>query len=499
MKKLFIILTVLLVLGTSCEDFLAVNEKNPNSASAVPANLILPAALNATANYINQPDNYSFFYLWYGWWSVSGGYSQSPTLTQYRPTNSSWQGMWSNSYLNLQNYDYIDKTSKGAANRPYRAVAKIMKAYIYQYLVDTYGNIPYSEALQTSTNILKPKYDDAQTVYEKLVVELDSAMTLIDNSGADAAEIGDYDIVYHGDLDLWWKFANTLKLRMLVNQTSMSGRTAYITGALNTTAHSVANYLGAGEGAWVNPGFLQSAGKMNPFWENFYKQDGSQQSDGLGYYVAGQDLCDFLTANNDPRKFRFFRESSTGSGLVQGNYFGQLVLRSVPTTSELGPGILQGYNQDAPLMTDWEALFLLAEAAQRGLITGSAKSLYEAAVTRSIVYMGGLDGTAAGAATYLAQSGKPDVSFDAATDKIKVIVTQKWASLCGFSPMPAWTDYRRTGYPSFLHFTADAAKANATPPVRLLYPQSEINVNNTNVLAQGTIDLFATKIFWDAN
>jgi hypothetical protein len=373
-----------------------------------------------------------------------------------------------------------------------------MKAYIFQYLVDTYGNIPYTEALRTGDNILKPKYDDAQTVYEKLVVELDSAMTLIDQSPADAAEIGEYDIIYHGDLDLWWKFANTIKLRMLVNQTGISGRTAYINTALGTTAHTVANYIGAGEGAWANPGFLQSAGKMNPFWENFYKQDGSQQADGLGYYVAGQDACDFLTANNDPRKFRFFDESSAGSGLVQGNYFGQLVLRSVPTTSELGPGLLQSFDQDAPIMTDFEALFLLAEAVQRGLVTGAtAKSLYEAAVTQSIIYMGGIDGTAAGAATYLAQSGKPDVNFDAATDKVKLIITQKWCALNGFSPMPAWTDYRRTGFPTFIHFTADAAKQNPTPPVRLLYPQTELNVNSANVPTG--IDLFTSKIFWDAN
>jgi hypothetical protein len=499
MKKLFILLTVLLVLGTSCEDFLTVNEKNPNTASAVPASLILPAALNATADNISQPDNYSFVYLWYGWWSVSGGYSQSPTLTQYKPLNSSWQGNWSSGYTNLQNYDYIDKTAKGAINKPYRAVAKIMKAYIFQNLVDTYGNIPYSEALKTDQGILKPEYDDQQEIYEKLVVELDSAMQLIDELPADAAELGDYDIVYGGDMDLWWKFANTLKLRMLINQTAISGRTTYITSALATTPHTTADYLGAGEGAWVNPGFLQSSGKMNPFWENFYKQDGSQQPDGLGYYVAGQDMCDFLTANNDPRKFRFFAESSAGSGQVLGNYFGQLVLRSVPTTSKLGPGMLQSFNQDAPLMTDFEALFLQAEAVQRGLITGStAKALYETAVTESIVHMGGIDGTSASAATYLAQA-KSTVNWDIATDKVKLIITQKWCALNGLTPMPMWADWRRTGYPDFLHFTQDAARQNVTPPVRLLYPQTEINVNNDNVKAQGEINIFTSKIFWDAN
>ncbi len=166
------------------------------------------------------------------------------------------------------------------------------------------------------------------------------------------------------------------------------------------------------------------------------------------------------------------------------------------STSSLGPGMLKAYNQDAPLMTDFESLFLQAEAVQRGLITGSGKELYESAVTRSIIYMGGPEGTAAGAATYLAQSGNPQISFDSSIDKIKTIITQKWVALNGISPLPIWTDYRRTGYPDFIHFTEDAAKLNETPPVRLLYPQSEINVNNDNVNAQGAINAFTSKIFW---
>ena len=497
MKNIFIILSILLVLGSSCSEFLSVNEKNPNSASAVPANLLLPAALNSTTNNVVQPDNYSFIYLWYGMWSISGGYSQPTNLTQYKPLNSSYQGNWSNLYLNLQNYDYMEKQATGAKKKPYRAISKIMKSYIWQILVDTYGNVPYSDALKTDQGILKPKYDDQQSIYESLVIQLDSAMALLETTPADADEIADYDIVYSGDLDLWWKFANTLKLRMLINQTGMSGRASYITAALATTPHTTADYLGVGEGAMLNPGFLQSAGKMNPFWENFYKQDGSQQADGLGYYVANQDACDFLTNNNDPRKLRFFTAmNASNPNTVKGNYFGAVVLETVPNTSKLGPGLLQAFNQDAPLMTDFESLLLQAEAVERGLITGDSKALYTAAVTESIIYMGGTNGTAAGAAAYLAQLGKPLVNIDESTNRIRTIITQKWIALNGLCPMPVWTDYRRSGYPDFLHWTADPAKANTTPPVRLLYPQTEINVNNDNVVAQGTIDLFTSKIFW---
>jgi hypothetical protein len=348
--------------------------------------------------------------------------------------------------------------------------------------------VPYSEALKSDQGILKPKYYDQQAIYEYLVVQLDSAINLIDTSPTDAVEIGANDIIYNGNMELWKKFANTLKLRLLINQSDMSDRGAYISAALATTAS--AGYLGAGEGAMSNPGYLQSAGKMNPFWENFYKQDGSQQADGLGYTVAGQDACDFLTANNDPRKLRFFAPYSGTA--IQGNYYGATVLHLVTETSKLGPGMLQGYNMSSPILTDFESLFLQAEAVDRGLISGDEKALYEAGVTQSIIYMGG---SAAAAAAYLAQ-GIDLVTYDSSPNKRKTILTQKWCALNGLSPMPIWTDYRRTGFPDFLHFSADPARASDTPCVRLLYPQTEINTNNDNVVAQGTINLFTSKIFW---
>lgn len=494
MKKLFILFTVLGVLGTSCKkSFLSVNEFNPNSASAVPANLVLPAALNTTSNIMTSPGNFEFVYLWYGCWCISGGYSQNASLTQYNLLNGAYQGDWDNTYLNLQNYDYIEQSSTTDQQKPYKAISKIMKAYLYQTLVDIYGNVPYSQALKGSaaTQILKPAYDKQQDIYEDLVLQLDAAMDLINSAPADAVEVGDFDIIYHGDMGRWLKFANTLKLRILINQSGMTGRDSYITGALATTPHSTADYIGTGEGAMLNPGYLQSSGKMNPFYERFFKQDGSQQADGLGYYMAGQDACDFLNTYNDPRKLLMFAPYSGTN--IKGNYYGALLLGTVPTTSPLGTGLVKNFNSDSPIMTDFESLFLQAEAVQKGFIVGDAKSLYVSAVTQSVTYLGG---STEDAATYLSQTSAPLVNFTESTNPLQTIITQKWLALNGVSPMTIWTDYRRTGYPSFLHFTADAAKLNATPPVRLLYPQTEISTNNDNVVAQGDISLFTSKIFW---
>jgi hypothetical protein len=503
MKKLIILLTVLLVLGSACKkDFLNVNEVNPNQASAVPANLVLPAALNSIASLYDQPDNYNFIYFWYGMWSSSNGYIDPTNLTQYNFLNSSYQGIWDNSYLALQNLDYVEQASLASSEKNFRAIAIIMKAYLFHNLVDCYGNIPYSEALKGSgaNQNLKPHYDPQQSVYEDLAIRIDTAINLIQTAAITASAPGSSDIIFGGDMGKWARFANTIKLRILMNQADMSGRASYISGALATTAS--VGYLGAGEGAMLNPGYLQTANKMSPFWEDFYKQDNSPQADGIVYYMANQDACNFLTNNNDPRKLRIFQPYSGTS--IQGNYFGGYQKQLVGNTSKLGFGLLQGYNQSSAILTDFESLFLQAEAAQRGFITADAKALYESAVTQSVLYLGQksffdpgsyVPLTAGNASTYLAQI-LPDVNFDASANKLEAIITQKWIALNGINPMPVWTDYRRTGFPNFLHFSIDPSRLSDTPPVRLLYPQTEINTNLDNVLAQGTISLTSSKIFW---
>lgn len=496
-KKILTLLVSLAILGSSCSDFLTVNETNPNSASKVPAKLLLPAALNNTAATMNNPDRFEFVYLWYGQWSISSGYSQPQSLVQYKLFNTSYQDAFQESYTTAQNFDEIVKSSTDPKDANFKAIGMIMKAYIIHNLVDLWGNVPYSQAFGAADGILKPVYDDQKVIYEDLILKLDEAIGLIQNRPADATEIGaSSDIMFAGNMTLWAKFANTIKLRMLVHQSGMSGRDAYIKSAIATTVS--VGYLGAGESALSNPGYLSSAGKMNPFYNNYYKADGTTQSDGVTYHNAGKDAVDFMTATNDPRIGRFFNPYSGDK--FAGNSLGQAAPPlTAANTSKLGyktgdKGYMIGtYDKSAPILTDFESLFVQAEAAERGYIVASGRALYNAAVTQSFAYMGL---PAADADTFYTQN-LSTVNYDNAANKINLILAQKWVALNGVAPVEVWTDYRRTGLPLVtIHFSEDPAKQNETPPVRLLYPQREISVNNDNVVAVGTIDPFKSKIFW---
>jgi hypothetical protein len=114
-------------------------------------------------------------------------------------------------------------------------------------------------------------------------------------------------------------------------------------------------------------------------------------------------------------------------------------------------------------------------------------------VTESFVNAGR---TAAEATTYLAQTGVANVDFDASTNKIATIITQKWISENGLAPFEAWSDYRRLGIPTDVPISLEPSTSVKQIPVRLFYPQTEYSFNTTNVNAAGTINQFTSKIFW---
>ncbi|GAB4030030.1 SusD/RagB family nutrient-binding outer membrane lipoprotein [Spirosoma jeollabukense] len=489
----------LFILLVGCKDYLDINN-NPNQVIVATPQLVLPDALANTGWYLtgNIPPgsgtttntNFYFLNLWMGYWNWSGNYSISTSDKNYQFTQAFNNSIWSSAYLNLKNYNYVD-VQGAALNQPIlRGMAKIMKALHFQILVDTYGDVPYTSALQGTTNIL-PAYESGQTIYEDLFRQIDSAMVLL-NNGTGTLNPGANDIMFKGDVNKWLKFGNTLKLRMLLRQSEKSDRASFIQSQLAVINASGYGFLGAGENASVNPGYSNSQNLQNPLFGAFYAINGNPTTLN-NQYKANLYGITFYKQTNDPRIGAYYRPVAGTTNSFNGTLFGTTETLTNTFVSDIGPGVLRSVDQASPILQSHESLFMQAEAAQRGWIPGDPKALYQTAITESFINVGR---TAAEAVAYYSQPGLNNVNWDASPNKIEAIITQKWASENGTAPFEAWSDYRRLGLPASVPISQDPSTTVRQIPARLLYPTSEYSNNATNVGAEGTISQFNSKIFW---
>jgi hypothetical protein len=245
----------------------------------------------------------------------------------------------------------------------------------------------------------------------------------------------------------------------------------------------------------VNPGYVQEENKQNPMWQSFGAEvSGTQTMSGKATCATDYVLA-YLAGKNDPRIDRIYEKPETGHlGVKQGelDYDTPVVDAYVPElVSNLGPGILKGFDMDAIIFTLAESKFNLAELAAKSLYTGNTKTLYEQGVAASFQTLGL---TADDAAAYLTKNVSVDlVGFDNSLNPIQAIITQKWIALNSINAEQSWFDYSRTGYPAGLPNSA-LAPSGIDRPVRLYYPASEYSSNGANVPAQP--DAFTGKIFW---
>ncbi|MET3501079.1 hypothetical protein ABIC45_002691 [Mucilaginibacter rubeus] len=483
MKKYFYIMVGLVTIGLSgCKkDFLELSV-NPNTPSVTTPQFTLAGALKVASDIVNI--NYPHYGVWAGQLSPSGNYVPSPQLQQYQFTTDNYQ-VFAPLYANLTNFNTLETISADASFAKFRAIAKIMKAYDFEQLVDNYNNVPYTEAFNSSKTLF-PKYDKGADIYADLIKQIDAAIALIDgNASATSPDIS--DIVFKGDMAKWKLFANTLKLRLAVR------------GKLTATlpASGDANYLNASVKAATQPGYANSdavGGQQSPFWRSFGFDQNGNPTGNNAYYRANAYELGILTATNDTLRARAFYAAIANDpkkikrvGIILGDD------SAVPNagTSAIGPGLLKSATQDGILMSSAESYFLQAEAVVNGTITGNAQALYESGITASFVALGL---SADAAKTYYNQP-IANVSWAASTNKLQAIITQKWISLTGYGSLEAYNEIRRTGYPAVPR-SIDSKAIGTGLPTRVFYPTSEYQQNADNVGKEGTIDPFKSKIFW---
>lgn len=519
----------LVLFALACnKNFLNVNN-NPNAPSSGAPSLIFTNAVTFTATIINGNGGSGygdFFNLNYpmSYEALSSNYQVAYNITRNNYTSTDFAGVWTDIYHNLNDYLQVEQGASVGGEPFLVASAKVMEALDYQMLVDAYNDVPFSQALQLPGGVTNPAYDAAQGVYNACLGELDTAITILESdsvTGPGMYNPGSADPMFGGASTSWVQLANTIKLRILLHEVNVSSQSATIQAEAAKIASDANGCLGAGQTAFVNPGYATDASShLNPLWSTMgYTITGAlanADQSANSYFIAK------LGAYNDPR-VGFFYLCNPSTGLPVGNPFGiptnasstyvgsgaqtdangnTIYPYNIATSQSLW-GILQSPTQPSILVSSWESLFLQAEAAERGLLPGgdaAARSDYEAAITDDFTYLNVYtDGNNSGNPSSFASAyfGQPlvNVGWTSSPDKIQAIITQKYISLCFTNVEEAWTDYRRTGYPGDLPLSTDPA-ALYPRVLRFIYPQSEYDSNKDNVDKEGTVSPVSPKIFW---
>jgi hypothetical protein len=491
MKKQFkIFCAVVLVIGlNSCaKNYFNINN-NPNAATNASPQLVLSNALTVTA--ANQETPFNFLNAWMGYLGQSGSYATGAgDIGSYKQTTGFGDGLWQARYHNLSDYNYVETAGK-AANLPfYVAAAKIMKAFVFEQLVDMFNNVPYTQALSGTSNIT-PKYDDAQTIYNDLVLQIDTAISLMQNGLAVGTPIS--DVMFGGNNASWVQFANTLKLRILLRQTQVSANATFIQGELAKITASGGGFLTADAG--VNPHYANNNGQQNPQWGFFVTLTGLPTSGGnADFWKAQQYAITWLQTHNDTN--RLVQIYAPGGEGYTGSILGGTSNPAGSNAATPGPGILQSVSQPVVMISAAESYLYQAEADARGWLTGNLTSDYNSGVQASFTYLG-----AGSSATYVAQNDpQTNITLDATlSTQLACIMRQEWIANGQIDPFETWANYRRLGLPADvpLSISPFLDQSPAAIPIRLLYPTSEYNDNTANVNAEGTINYHTSHVFWN--
>jgi hypothetical protein len=393
--------------------------------------------------------------------------------SQYQLDEGNNTALWNTLYsYSLHNLDAIIKMNQAKTGQPgvvnQNAIAQIMRAWLFQVLADTYGNVPYSNAFQNETNIT-PTYDDAQTIYNSLIDILQAQTTALD---ASQTSYNTGDVIYKGDVESWRRLAHSLLLRMAIRMADANPQKA--------KQIIEANYQKAISSNLQSAQFQYVATVPNSYPQN-------DQDRPIIDFSVSTTLMDYMSSLSDPRLPIYARPSDAEklyTGLPYGWSTSDPLHKSDAFYSAPGK---QVYSATMPgiLMSYAEVEFILAEAAARGMSVGAdAATHYTNGIKASMQYWRDLSKTAITDATidtYLAK-----VPYSQADWK-NVIGTQKWLALYpqGFQ---AWFERTRLkfkkpgGQPLFMAPKSGVVDLSVKDgvPYRLTYPIQEQTQNKAN-------------------
>ncbi|KMQ59519.1 hypothetical protein ACM46_20760 [Chryseobacterium angstadtii] len=463
---------------SSCQSDLTSLNDDPKHPSVLPSENLLATAMYQSSYYMDNPsvnfNNYRFF-------TQQWAETQYPDETQYnlitrnQPRNH-FNRMYVYSINNLRQAKTNLKNEVEAEDIRTNKLAtlEIEEIFIWENLVDTYGDIPYSETFKPD-EILTPKYDDAKTIYIDLIKRINDVIATIKPTVKGYAPVSGLtsgDFVYSGDMTKWIKFANSIKLRLGMNLADVDPALA------KATVESA-----------VLGGVISSEAEAYKFG-----YDGNTFSSPVFDNLVASNRNDFLPSElvintmknlSDPRMSIWFTQFEGG---YKGGVFGEL---NDPYTkfSQLGP-YFRSATTASNLLSLAEVTFLKAEAAARNYSVGdTAVNLYNAAVKVSMRENGVSDLTTD--AYLLANPYNP-------ANWKQSIGVQAWIAMFnkGFA---SWNFTRRLDNPVLVN----PPKSNlSSVPYRMPYSDQEYVLNGANVNAAAAKiggDKATTKLFWDVN
>lgn len=466
-QKAFILLLAAGLTLVSCDDFGDLNI-DPNNPSEARPDLLLTSALQSVSSLVG---------------STTGTlYVQYFAETQYTDESlyTSDQFDFNGWYTGpLANLDAIIKNDDATVN--YKAVARILRAYYFQFVTERWGMVPYSEALLGAEDF-QPAYDSQEAIYKDLINELKEATAQISTN----AGVINGDILFNGDYGRWTRFANTVRMTIALRMSDADPAYASTEFASAVNAGLITSD--------VMYNHLEEDNNASPWYTRFITRTD---------YAISNTMADAMKGKSDMRLLKYADPApnfDNGNGIsesldeIKGMIYGVngSIAGSIENADVSFPGAaIRSQGSDLPVYTVAQVHFSKAEGIERGWISGSAAAEYAAGVAASWAQWGAGD-----AAAYLAQ---PEVAYSSANWQEK-IGYEKWVATFpqGYE---AWHEWRRLDQP-VLTPAVDAVNNSKQIPVRQAYPATEPNINKENyeaaVAAQGA-DITDTKLWFDKN
>ncbi|RXJ50045.1 SusD/RagB family nutrient-binding outer membrane lipoprotein [Gelidibacter gilvus] len=502
-KHIIAIVTILVAFSSCTKDFDTLIE-DPIALSPNP---------DGQLSFVQLSMSGDRYYQWRANLIYSGGfvqhYSGAWNVTEFggrfKKNDDYAHAYWRRAYsIEMKNIvDIIARTNDIPEKANINAIAKIVRVMIGQRLTDLYGDVPYSEAgVGFSQGIVAPRYDKQEEIYRSFFVDLEESFNQLNVDGGTVTG----DLFYNGDITKWKKLANTLRLRtgMRISEIAPAEAEKQVKAAL---ANGV--FESNADNCIMRHGDIAFNGDLSDYRGN-----------GLAHAFIGNDnadhftslLIDFLKDHDDPR-LPMIATPKTSSGVSWGGPIqpGEDLYVGVPSGSfqwdvfggAAATSGIQDYLKEntTPFLhvSYSETQLLLAEAAFRGWVSGSAADYYQNGVeagVKQLALYGAAEASQGDINSFLAanplQTGK----------ELEQINTQLWVTYL-FNSIEAYSNWRRTGFPVLDPITVPDSETGGVVPKRLYYPNDELQKNETNYLEaigrMGGNNDWLNKVWWDAN